>query len=185
MSLKYETATRVVEPPFQIGERLAWATHNEYVTVQFLGGGPHSLTIRLDSGALLQVPTEDLERIDAPASLLETFVSDNPQIFASGSYLRQATSEQRKGIPLCTGLIDYFPDALAAIAEHSRISNDKHNPGEPLHWAREKSPDHANCIARHLMQRGTLDKGGTRHSTALAWRALALLQLELEAERKL
>lgn len=86
----------------------------------------------------------------------------------------------RKALPICTGVLDYFPLALAAIAEVSRKGNDQHNPGQPLHWAREKSTDHADCIARHLLERGTLDGDGGRHSAKLAWRALALLQTELE-----
>ena len=90
-------------------------------------------------------------------------------------------SQARKDLPICRGVLDYFPDAMAAVAEVSRIGNDQHNPGQPLHWAREKSGDHADCIARHLIERGTLDSDGTRHSAKLAWRALALLQLEIEA----
>lgn len=93
-------------------------------------------------------------------------------------------SAARKNMPIATGVIDYFPDALAAIAEVSKKGNDKHNPGEPLHWAREKSTDHADCIARHLIERGRLDEDGGRHSAKLAWRALALLQEEIEEERK-
>lgn len=93
-------------------------------------------------------------------------------------------SARRKEMPMCEGLIDYFPDALAAVAEVSWHGNQKHNPGEPLHWARGKSMDHADCIARHLVERGGFD-GKIRHSAALAWRALALLQEELEAEFKL
>lgn len=89
----------------------------------------------------------------------------------------------RKGLPITTGVIDYFPDALAAIAEVSRKGNDQHNPGQPLHWAKEKSTDHADCIARHLIDRGKSDEDGGRHSAKLAWRALALLQTEIEAER--
>lgn len=99
-----------------------------------------------------------------------------------GDYLNNASSEQRKKMPMARGVLDYFPDALAAVAEHSQAGNDKHNPGEPLHWSRPKSTDHADCIMRHLAARGTRDKDGTRHSAGLAWRALALLQLEIEAE---
>jgi len=88
-------------------------------------------------------------------------------------------SARRKGFPMCRGLLDYFPDALAAVAEHSRKGNDKHNPGEELHHARGKSMDHADCIMRHLANRGGMD-GDSRESVALAWRALALLQEELE-----
>jgi hypothetical protein len=93
-----------------------------------------------------------------------------------------ADSKARKGIPLARGLLDYFPAALAAIAEVSKAGNDKHNPGEEMHHARGKSMDHADCILRHLVDRGALDpEDGLRHSAKVAWRALALLQEELEA----
>jgi hypothetical protein len=88
----------------------------------------------------------------------------------------------RKEIPLVTGCIDYFPDALAAVAALSKVANNQHNPGEPLYWSREKSTDHADCIIRHLIERGTIDDDKMRHSAKLAWRALALLQEEIEAE---
>lgn len=98
-------------------------------------------------------------------------------------------SAARKALPLARGLLDYFPAACAAVSEVSRVGNDKHNPGEPMHHARGKSSDHADCIMRHLVDRGTtyteLVNGQPvpmRHSAALAWRAMALLQEELEAE---
>lgn|GEM_PF-3847072 len=95
--------------------------------------------------------------------------------------LLETISEVRKHYPICTGLIDYFPDACAAVAEVSYQGNQKHNPGEPMHHSRGKSMDHADCIARHLAERGGFD-GGIRHTAALAWRAMALLQEELEQE---
>ena len=88
----------------------------------------------------------------------------------------------RKGMPITTGVLDYFPLALAEVAVVSKAGNDQHNPGQPLHWSRGKSVDHADCVTRHLIQRGTKDKDGIRHSAKLAWRALALLQEEMEAE---
>lgn len=87
---------------------------------------------------------------------------------------------QRKRIPIASGVLDYFPDAIAAIAACSWVCNEQHNPGEPLHWSRHKSSDHSDCLVRHFMQRGTVDGDGIRHSTKVAWRALAILQLELE-----
>lgn len=89
----------------------------------------------------------------------------------------------RKQTPIASGVLDYFPDAIAEIARVSFQGNEQHNPGQPLHWAREKSTDHADCIGRHLLQRGGRDTDGMRHSAKLAWRALALLQLEIEADR--
>jgi hypothetical protein len=93
-------------------------------------------------------------------------------------------SAARKRIPVVSGVLDYFPDAIAAVAEVSFVGNEKHNPGQPLHWGRDKSPDHANCIGRHLLERGTIDPvTKVRHSAQLAWRALALLQIEIEDAR--
>lgn len=92
------------------------------------------------------------------------------------------SADSRKGTPLVRGCIDYFPAALAAVARLSQTGNDQHNPGQPLHHARSKSSDHADCILRHLVDRGTVDTDGVRHSAKVAWRALALLQEELERE---
>lgn len=88
----------------------------------------------------------------------------------------------RKARPMARGLIDYFPDALAEVAHVSFVGNLQHNPGEEMHWAREKSKDHADCIIRHMTERGGRDESdGLRHSAKVAWRALAMLQIELEA----
>ena len=92
-------------------------------------------------------------------------------------------SQERKGIPITTGVLDYFPLAIAEVAKCSKAGNDQHNPGQPLHWAKGKSTDHADCIPRHLIDRGAFDTDGIRHSAKLAWRALALLQIELENEQ--
>jgi hypothetical protein len=96
----------------------------------------------------------------------------------------ETTSEERKRYPMASGLLDYFPDALAEVSRVSFLGNEKHNPGQPLHHARGKSTDHADCIVRHLVGRGGFD-GEIRESAALAWRALALLQEELEREKSL
>lgn len=86
----------------------------------------------------------------------------------------------RKEIPIATGCLDYFPDALAAVAAVSFAGNQQHNPGQPLHWAREKSKDHPDCLIRHFLERGTFDTDNQLHSAKAAWRALAILQLEIE-----
>lgn len=80
-----------------------------------------------------------------------------------------------------SGLLNYFPDAMAAVARLSKIGNDKHNPGEPLHWSKGKSNDHADCLLRHLAERGMIDASdGVNHSVKVAWRALADLQTLIE-----
>lgn len=91
----------------------------------------------------------------------------------------------RKSLPIGSGVLDYFPDALLAIAAVSKAGNDKHNPGQPLHWARGKSNAHADCLIRHFLERGQRDVAGVRHSAQMAWRALALLQEEIERDEGL
>lgn len=86
----------------------------------------------------------------------------------------------RKAVPIFSGVMMYFPDALAAVAELSRVGNDQHNPGEPLHWARGKSTDELDALVRHLTEAGTYDTDGVLHDTKVAWRALANLQKRLE-----
>ena len=98
------------------------------------------------------------------------------------SNISNLSKQERKDRPMARGLLDYFPDALAEVAYISKIGNDQHNPGQKLHWAKEKSTDHADCILRHLVDRGTLDTDRCRHSAKVAWRALALLQTEIEQE---
>lgn len=91
----------------------------------------------------------------------------------------------RKLAPLHRGVLGYFPAALFAIAQHSMESDMKHNPDntDGPHWARKKSPDHADCIVRHLIDAGAPGTPDRKyHLRALAWRALAMLQEECEAE---
>lgn len=93
--------------------------------------------------------------------------------------LTEDTAERNK-YPMADGLLYYFPNALAEVSKVSRIGNEQHNAGQPMHWARGKSKDHANKIVRHLIDAGKVDQHGVRHTAALAWRALAMLQEELE-----
>ena len=73
--------------------------------------------------------------------------------------LLSTDGQERKGTPIYSGVLRYFPRALA----------------------KDKSNDHADCVARHLIEAGTIDADdGLLHSGKLAWRALALLETELE-----
>jgi|SRR5580765_6609086 len=90
---------------------------------------------------------------------------------------------ERKATPIATGVLAYFPDALAAVSRVSQVGNDQHNPGQPLHWSKGKSTQHADSAIRHFMDHGKLDSDGLRHTAKAAWRILALLQTEIEAEK--
>jgi hypothetical protein len=111
---------------------------------------------------------------------------DNRKLGIGGAPTRATTlpedAAERKKFPVASGLMDYFPDALVAVARVSYEGNEQHNPGQPLHWARGKSQDEADTMQRHFLQRGTIDTDGQRHSAKMVWRALAILQKEIEAE---
>ena len=93
-------------------------------------------------------------------------------------------AKARKNIPLFSGCLKYFPDALMAVASCSKAGNDQHNPGTALHWDRSKSGDELDALMRHLVDAGTMDADGIRHSAKVAWRALANLQKEIEQDRE-
>lgn len=88
--------------------------------------------------------------------------------------------KERKQRPVYTGVVKYFPDALMEIAHTSWVGNEQHNPGTELHWDRSKSGDEGDALMRHLIKAGEIDDDGVRHSAKVAWRALALLQKEIE-----
>jgi hypothetical protein len=89
--------------------------------------------------------------------------------------------KERKAHPVYSGVLRYFPKALMEIARVSQVGHEQHNPGTPLRWDRTKSTDEADALVRHLLQAGEIDTDGLRHSAKVAWRALALLEKELEA----
>jgi hypothetical protein len=89
-------------------------------------------------------------------------------------------AEERNALPIMDAVVWYFPNAIAEVAKVSVAGNKQHNLG-PIHWDRSKSTDHANKILKHLIDAGTFDTDGTRHSAKVAWRALAQLEDELIA----
>jgi len=108
--------------------------------------------------------------------------ADTSQPVTPKPALRPYTSAERKAMPLQKLLAEYFPDAFMAVARHSLKANDKHNPGEPMHWARGKSTDHLDCAARHLLTPDALDPDtGETEAVCLLWRAAAYVQLQEEA----
>lgn len=91
----------------------------------------------------------------------------------------------RKALPIFTGVLAYFPDALLEVARVSKIGNDQHNAGQPLHWAREKSTDQLDSSLRHQIDHlsNPIDTDGGYHLAKAIWRLCAELQLHLEKEQ--
>lgn len=99
--------------------------------------------------------------------------------------MKEKTSLERKEEPIYSGVLMYFPNALAAISRVSKKGNDKHNPGEPLHWSRDKSNDHLDCVTRHIITPYELDNDSQEcHLAHAAWRILAALQLFEEQKKQ-
>lgn len=96
------------------------------------------------------------------------------------------SAQWRKERPLYSGCIAYFPDALMEVAYVSFKGNQQHNPGQPLHWAKEKSADHLDAAARHMADhsKNPVDDDGALHLAKKAWRDLAELQTFLDARKK-
>lgn len=93
-------------------------------------------------------------------------------------------SAERKCIPLRGGCFAYIPAALAAFAAWSQINNQKHNPGQPLHWSQANSADHEECIARHDFDAAEARDAKVKlvELTARFWRAGAELQMFAQAQ---
>lgn len=155
-----------------------------------LMGKPVEAEKILDDAESVTSSTEEMTQIPPFQPSRETAkeiankLKEQKEVFASeqDNTVLPTDANIRKNVPLATGVLDYFPAALSAVAQLSAKGNQQHNPGQALHWARAKSTDHADCLIRHLMERGIRDTDGIRHTVKVAWRALALLQMELEAE---
>lgn len=121
-----------------------------------------------------------------PRAILQTLnqalAPDHPLWKGDSDLMLPTDAKERKGLPLFRGVLAYFPDALAEVARVSLAGGRQHHPDQPLWWDKSKSTDEADALVRHLLDRGKLDSDGTRHSAKVAWRALALLQREIEAE---
>ena len=130
------------------------------------------------------LPYQERERSDMLEEFVERFENFpvKPNMVPVNSGTLPSDASERNNYPMADGLLYYFPAALAEVARVSKLGNDQHNPGEPMHWARGKSTDHENKIMRHLVDAGMKDTDGTRHTAKLAWRALALLQEECERD---
>jgi len=94
--------------------------------------------------------------------------------------------KERKAAPVWTGVMMYFPAVWAEVARVSKLGNDQHNPGQPLHWERGKSTDQMDAAFRHMLDHGagaTKDTDGAYHLAKAIWRLCAELQLTIEKER--
>tara|TARA_Y100000004_G_scaffold40320_1_gene43612 strand:- start:1248 stop:1520 length:273 start_codon:yes stop_codon:yes gene_type:complete len=81
--------------------------------------------------------------------------------------------QKRKEIPIYSGFIEYFPDAIIEVTKLSVAGSKQHHPNDKLHWDKSKSDDELDAMMRHLLE---------KDYASVAWRAMANLQRELEKD---
>lgn len=102
--------------------------------------------------------------------------------FASKQPPAELFPGNRKDYPIFTGLLMYFPNACAAVAHCSLVMNEQHNPGQPMHWAKDKSIGTGDEAVRHLMDaaHGTPPQvvagREVEHAANAAWRQMEFLE---------
>ena len=178
---------------FKIGDRVDVPANNLFsVIVLKVYPVLHEVVVQTDMG---DIYTYDLDRVIPARTTSDIFsLADTLRATPKNDTLDKRVltlptdSVERKNYPLLSGLLNYFPAALAGAANTSKLGNDKHNPGQPLHHARGKSMDHGDCIIRHLMDTENLkassnlagssvkDSDILLEANQLVWRALAYSQ---------
>lgn len=184
---KYRVTHNLTCHGFEIGE-----------VVRFVGGEDNDRFDKLDGPDFWFMERDEVEPVepkfygegdyagpedDSTTSTFEEGEEWKPESYGT-TFFESEDSATRKQYPIYSGVLKYFPDAIAAVSNCSWVGSKQHHPDEDMHWERDKSTDHEDCLLRHLLQKGTIDTDGVRHSTKVAWRALAILQLELEEDRK-
>tara|TARA_R110002111_G_scaffold219870_2_gene282057 strand:- start:22876 stop:23466 length:591 start_codon:yes stop_codon:yes gene_type:complete len=152
-----------------------------------LGGkfyyGVHERTI-LATG--IRSLAKDLDILDF--SIIEEEQEKRMNIIAQngndGEHYEQELS--RKDVPVFSGVLKYFPDALKEVAKASFAGQQQHNPDKPLAWDRSKSGEEYDSLTRHLIDSTVedYDTDGVLHLAKVAWRALAGLQKHLETNKQ-
>lgn len=165
---------------------MAYSTDSGWATPSpFPGSSNNELKVRFAEALRNAAP---FDVVEWPAGLTGAEIRDVADAVTAeklSATVLPTDSQERKDTPIYSGVLRYFPRALAYVAKVSKAGNDKHNPGQSLHWSKDKSNDHADCVARHLIEAGSTDADdGLLHSGKLAWRALALLETELENAEK-
>lgn len=106
---------------------------------------------------------------------------------SDGALYKKLSASERKQRPMFRGLLRYFPEALESVSNVSYVGNQQHNPGEDLHWDKNKSTDDADALVRHLKEYASgqkFDDDGLSVLAKVCWRALAILEREIEKEKQ-
>jgi len=128
-----------------------------------------------------EIAAKDEEPLVRATRWTELHIAEKPKL----DYEAMDEAKRRKMTPMYSGLIAYFPDALALVAQNSVIGQHQHGTlDEPLHWDRSKSADEMDAMIRHMADhsKDPYDSDGRLHMSKVAWRALAFLQKFIDTE---
>ena len=59
-------------------------------------------------------------------------------------------AQQRKDIPIYTGFIKYFPDAIIEVTKRS-VEGSRQHHGDKVWWDKSKSKDELDSLMRHAL----------------------------------
>lgn len=120
------------------------------------------------------------EEMNSLEKLLEITKTFNRELERSKQ--KEEQKDDRKDMPVYSGVLTYFPDALKEVAKCSLAGQKQHNQGDKLYWDKNKSFDNEDALVRHLIDhsKNPVDEDGVLHLAKVAWRALASLQIYLE-----
>jgi len=93
---------------------------------------------------------------------------------------------RRKGQPVYTGVLKYFPDAIKYIGHVSLVGGKQYGQDETnIFWDRDNTSVNEDALVRHLIDhsKNPKDTDGVYHLGKVAWRALAALQEMLEENK--
>ena len=92
----------------------------------------------------------------------------------------------RKSMPVYSGVLSYFPDAIKEVSKASAQGQKQHNHGDKLYWDKNKSTDNEDALLRHLIDHtiSPMDDDGVLHLAKVCWRAMAALQIYLENQKE-
>ena len=98
----------------------------------------------------------------------------------------QTKSEKPK---LFNTIFKQFPRAIKAIAERSELGHKKYADIDQDYQGFTRTPnafeEYQNAVIRHLMQDGEPEETELDHLKAVAWNAIAILEIKLRENEKL
>ena len=170
-----------------------WLIDDHYLTVEkWLATGQEAAIWKADYNHDVGMDEYYFDKSKLEQVVKYTNVTDSPIMQTQPvdkkpvlDYDGMTEAKKRKMTPMYSGMLAYFPDALALVARNSMVGHYQHNdPEDEMYWDRTKSADELDAIIRHIADhsKNPRDEDGTLHMSKVCWRALAFVQKFIEEE---